>query len=147
MIRIDDKTNGLYRCEIAEVLAHAISKLGVSDADVTVYVNTRVLDNLSNADTELQALTYEAAPGKFVLFLRERLSLGTQLVLCHEAVHLAQYISGRLKYNHKTGVCTWNGQSYAADYPYRSRPWEIEAFAKQGKLLKDYRKTKKRCIL
>lgn len=147
MIRIDDKTNGTFRCDVADVLSRAIKKLGVTDADVTVCVNTQMLDRFSGDNTELQALIYEAVPSKYVLFIRANIDGDVVPVLCHEAVHLSQYLSGRLKFEVKTGVCTWNGQRYAADYPYMSRPWEQEAFAKQGKLAKDYRKQKKRCIL
>ena len=147
MIRIEDNTNGLYRCDITAVLTFTLGKLGVTDADVTVFINDRALERFSNDEIEMQAITYEAAPGKYALHLRSSLDGDILIILCHEAVHLSQYLSGRLKFNLSTGVRTWNGQRYSANYPYMDRPWEIEAFTKQGKLLKEYRRTKKRCIL
>lgn len=55
-------------------------------------------------------------------------------VLSHELIHLKQYINNRVEVN--DGHVVWLGNKILnEDIPeYLERPWELEAFAKQGVL-------------
>ena len=140
MIRITDNTG--RGSEVSEILRFALGKLGVDDITVVVVNNDRLLDRLAGGgDVTYDALVTETGlERQYLLMLRERLSASLLSVLCHESVHISQYVSGRLKLDSKTGVCTWMGRIYPADYDYRRRPWEAEAFRLQDKLAREYRK-------
>ena len=140
MIRITDNTG--RGPEVSEILRFALGRLGVDDITVVVVYNDRLLDRLAgDGDVTYDALVTETALDRqFLLTLRERLSVSLAIALCHESVHISQYVSGRLKLDSSTGVCTWMGRTYPTDYDYRHRPWEAEAFRLQGKLAREYRK-------
>lgn len=140
MIRITDNTG--RGSEVSEILRFALGRLGVDDITVVVVNNDRLLDRLAGGgDVTYDALVTETAlERQYLLTLRERLTVGLTAVLCHESVHISQYVSGRLRLDSKTGVCTWMGRTYPADYEYRRRPWESEAFRLQSKLAREYRK-------
>ncbi len=127
---------------MSEILRFALGRLGVDDITVVVVNNDRLLDRLAGGgDVTYDALVTETALDRqFLLTLREHLTVSLTSALCHESVHISQYVSGRLKLDPKTGVCTWMGRTYPADYDYRRRPWEAEAFRLQGKLAREYRK-------
>lgn len=50
--------------------------------------------------------------------------------LFHEIVHAKQFLDGRLCTD---GGYTWMGETY--DLPYNQRPWEIEAFTEEQKMI------------
>lgn len=127
---------------MSEILRFALGRLGVDDITVVVVNNDRLLDRLAGGgDVTYDALVTETALDRqFLLTLREHLTVSLTSALCHESVHISQYVSGRLKLDTKTGVCTWMGRTYPSDYDYRRRPWEAEAFRLQGKLAREYRK-------
>ena len=52
------------------------------------------------------------------------------LTLAHELVHVRQMAKGILKTG-SYGARTWAGKRYPAKTPYLSRPWELDAFARQ----------------
>lgn len=140
MIRIKDNTG--RGSEVSEILRFALGRLGVDDITVVVVNNDRLLDRLTGGgDVTYDALVSETSlEGQYLLMLRERMTASLLSVLCHESVHISQYVSGRLKLDSKTGVCTWMGRMYPADYDYHLRPWEAEAFRLQDKLAREYRK-------
>lgn len=127
---------------MSDILRFALGRLGVDDITVVVVNNDRLLDRLAGGgDVTYDALVTETAlERQYLLTLRERLTVSLAGVLCHESVHISQYVSGRLRLDSKTGVCTWMGRTYPADYEYRRRPWESEAFRLQSKLAREYRK-------
>jgi hypothetical protein len=53
-------------------------------------------------------------------------------VMSHEIIHIKQYESGELAYENEK--LEWQGEDYtfALEGEYERRPWEIEAFNKQG---------------
>lgn len=121
------------------VLEKALSYLGVDGVMVAITVNARMLDKVEEEGVELMAMTYPAAMDKsFNLFVRNEKV--RDVVLCHEAVHIGQYASGRLSLGAK-GIAVWMGVQFGSDVPYRSRPWEIEAFGLENKILRKLRKT------
>jgi hypothetical protein len=52
------------------------------------------------------------------------------VTLAHELVHVKQMAKGILKPAGR-GSHTWKGKKYVKSTPYYSRPWELDAFAKQ----------------
>lgn len=54
--------------------------------------------------------------------------------ILHELVHTHQYLSGRLKHTHGNRV-VYEGVVYDWNMDYDSRPWEIEAHAKEKRLM------------
>lgn len=67
---------------------------------------------------------------EIVIFIAKRLSPKTAIrTLFHELVHVQQYESGRLDHNRM-----WEGTSY--DCEYADRPWELEAFDLEEKMMK-----------
>lgn len=52
------------------------------------------------------------------------------VTLAHEMVHVKQMAKGILKPVGR-GSHTWKGKKYVKSTPYYSRPWELDAFAKQ----------------
>lgn len=55
-------------------------------------------------------------------------------VLSHEVIHMLQYRSGNLSY--ANGNVTWMGEVLDLNSKeYEQRPWEIEAFQQQSKLI------------
>lgn len=126
---------------ISSLLEFTAKQLGISDAEVVITKNDKLLDRFSTREYRVNGLLHKSsAPGIYNLILREHPSEPLNLILCHEMIHLGQYIKGQLSLDMDNKVFTWKGQSYASDYPYESRPWEMEAFNGQGKLLKKFRK-------
>lgn len=55
-------------------------------------------------------------------------------VLSHEVIHMLQYRSGNLIYSN--GMITWMGEVLDLNSKeYEQRPWEVEAFQQQTKLI------------
>ena len=65
--------------------------------------------------------------------------------LCHEMVHIMQWVRGLLKdkmYPKKLGYrVLWKGKSYKG-VPYSKQPWERQAHAMENKLFKKFETTK-----
>lgn len=57
-------------------------------------------------------------------------------ILVHELIHANQYFSGKLRAIREDGkqFLLWN-DSYVFDFEYPNSPWEMEAYAQQGKYL------------
>jgi hypothetical protein len=54
-------------------------------------------------------------------------------VFSHEIIHILQYTSGEIAYDGGAEVI-WKGRSYPLDLDYSFRPWEEDAFAREGVL-------------
>jgi len=65
--------------------------------------------------------------------------------VCHEMVHVMQWVKGLLKdrvYPRKLGYrILWKGKSYKG-VPYSKQPWERQAHAMENKLFKKFETTK-----
>lgn len=128
---------------IVEMLHFALDGKLENDTVVNVIEQDRVLDRLSTPDFELLALTYPAGlPHTYSLVIRTT-ATDIERIVFHEAIHLQQYESGRLKLNTLTGRAEWEGVLFSARFPYRSRPWEKEAFRGQDILFKAWRAARK----
>ena len=63
--------------------------------------------------------------------------------LAHESIHIKQYATGELKdLARLADHCKWKDTLIKSEgkgkIPYRSLPWEIEAFENQGKVLREW---------
>jgi hypothetical protein len=66
--------------------------------------------------------------------------------LAHESIHIKQYVVGDLKdIARSADYCKWKNELVQSEglgkIPYRSLPWEMEAFAYQSIILKEWQKT------
>ena len=56
----------------------------------------------------------------------------TMRTICHELIHVKQYRLGEMVA--VTGGTRWKRKKFKLDTPYGECPWEIEAFANEGKI-------------
>lgn len=109
----------------------------IKDVSLFVATNDKMVDKFSTSDVKLQAILYGKA-NNYVLYLRSNLSSELLLVICHEMIHLKQYIEGRLKLEDK--IFIWENKSYRPNVPYLERPWEKEANAQMYKIMQKVKK-------
>lgn len=151
MIRVINNIIDPGEFDLEGFVQFAADELEVSpDVTLRVYHDRKLLDRFSLGGYEYQALLYQTAlPGHYNLVVREGIGAGLQDVLSHEMVHLSQYTTGRLWLNLNTGAVMWEGKIYSSTVPYEERPWEKEAFDRQRRLLKAWKKrnNKKHCII
>jgi hypothetical protein len=103
-------------------------KLENSKASVQVILDKTLAD---------QAICKEIIEGHYLIVIRSTLSLVQTLqALCHEFVHVKQYVSGKLTHCPETGDFVWCGKRYPRDTPYYDQPWEIQAFSKETLLFR-----------
>jgi hypothetical protein len=112
------------------VLLLGMSSVGLSDVSVTV---DRLSDGARNGfDGDLKAhIRYWG--GHFFLFTGEMDREEAIRVFSHEIIHILQYTSGEIVYDGGTDVI-WKGRAYPLDLDYSFRPWEEDAFAREGVL-------------
>ena len=124
------------KLNIENLIEFCADKLNVS-AKLIVMYNDNLLDKFSSADIEIEALLYKSVlDHTYSLILRK--GLKPDLIICHEMIHLQQYETGDLDLDMRTKTFYWKGKAYR-DIPYMDRPWEIETFRKDRKLLKAYK--------
>jgi hypothetical protein len=72
--------------------------------------------------------------GSFYLFISDLDREDAIRVICHEIVHMQQYISGDLLY--QDGNLIWKGQNVDLErVEYQEREWEIDAFRKESQIV------------
>ena len=79
------------------------------------------------------------APKEFKIELNSNQSTSEMIsTLAHELVHVEQTVSNRLVYKFDKDVnkllVNWEGKNLgeSSQIPYKERPWEVEAFSKEG---------------
>jgi len=79
-------------------------------------------------------------PHTYLILMNKDKSEGKiQKILSHEFVHIEQYETGRLQTLEKSFI--WEGDTInAKDIGYKNRPFEKEAFNKEGKIKKELKK-------
>ena len=139
MIRVVDYAN---IGEDSRYIELAAERLGLDGADVVVSRNDALLNRMGCGSLQIDALLYKAqvpAP-VYNLCLRSNPSRSIPLILCHETVHLSQYMRGDLSVDLDAMCFTWKGKEYPPYYDYDSRPWEVEAYFAETSLYTDCRK-------
>ena len=149
MFKITNLTRFTNFDEIEQLLQWLANRLEITTGEVVLVSDSKLLKRFSTNDVELHALLTQIAPNDIYKLILEDKPSNLNIILCHEMVHLSQYIRRDLKLDLNKKEFTWKGVKYNASVPYDERPWEIEAFSKQDKLYKEYKKainTNKKCI-
>jgi hypothetical protein len=102
---------------------------------IIVYIPEHVEDKDIEFSAFIQQLPFKK--NQFLLMIkRDGISFSElKNILSHEFIHIQQYTSGDLVAY--TNFVIYKGEDvYLKEVPYAERPFEIDAFAKDGKLLK-----------
>lgn len=128
--------------KIEDLILFCIKELNITD-DITITLtqNEKLLKTLSK-DVDFEALLYQILPKQYVLYTKNKTI--SPYVLCHEMVHLHQYEKGDLRMSSDLKQITWKGTTFDNTASYTEREWEIEAFSKQNKLWKNFKKENKK---
>lgn len=120
----------------------AAEKLGISDVEITVIKNDNMLDQVGSKDYIVNGLLHKTnVPGNYYnLYLRKDTNEPLRLTICHEMLHLRQYIDGDLAVDIDRKLFIWKGKDYPYSYPYMDRPWEKEVFKNQSKFVAEIKK-------
>ena len=84
----------------------------------------------SNEDVETPA-----KPRYFEVDIEKNLKLMDMVVaVCHELIHVKQYVKCEMVEDWYTGEVKWKGRKVAGDTKYREQPWEKEAFGLEAEI-------------
>jgi len=73
--------------------------------------------------------------GDFYLYIDDHLGRREAIsVISHEVIHMLQYYYQDIVYDDVSGNVFWKGEVYSLDKEYDSRPWEQDAFQRQGQI-------------
>lgn len=127
-----------------EVFSFAAGRLNIDGVEVIVIHNEKILNKFDSDKWHVDAIMHKTpVPNTYELIVRERTDDPLDLILCHEAIHLSQFVRGDLSLDMDRKIFTWKGKTYTSDYEYQWRPWEREAFNGQGAMLRAYRRSKR----
>lgn len=130
--------------EIEQLLQWLANKLEISTGEVVLISSSKMLKKFSTEDMAIKAfLAPTVFKDKYNLYLSDTKDCDLDIILCHEMVHLKQYLEKELVIDLEKKEFTWKGNKYDNSIPYESRPWEREAFSLQNKLYKEYKKSLK----
>lgn len=126
----------------AAAIEVAAKLLGIDDAEITVIQNDKMLDAVAGDEYVVNGLLHKTKiPGhKYNLYLRKDTNEPFRNTICHEMLHLKQYIDGDLSVDIDNRKFTWKGKDYQYSFPYKQRPWEQEVFRKQNAFIAQVRK-------
>lgn len=114
-------------------LSIALDQAGLTG--ITVVINPLSDQAKSQFDGELKA-HIRSFNGIYYLFIAELDREDAIEVLSHETIHLTQYQDGDISYDQNTGIVYWKGEEFNLEnVTYEKRPWEEDAFQKQGQLI------------
>jgi hypothetical protein len=128
----------------------AAKVLGIDDVEITVIKNDKMLNQVGSKDYVVNGLLYKnKMPGNsYNLYIRKDTNTPLRSIICHEMLHLQQYINGDLSVDTDKRIFIWKGKIYSYNFPYMERPWEQEVYKKQDKLISDLKKAyPKECLL
>lgn len=113
------------------ILSVGLDRAGLSGLFVVIYpLSDAAKDNFKNS--ELKAHVRHANE-TFYIFIDELDREEAIKVISHEIIHIEQYHSGRLDY-YDNKIFWQNGEYELDRMEYDDRPWEIEAFMREGEL-------------
>lgn len=130
------------RHDFADIVRWCLhEKAGISDIFVAVVDNPDLLRKLSrDGEYELRAAVFPCAVAHAYQLIVDS---PTPEMAVHECVHIWQFERGDLA-RMPDGAYSWKGALWPKTAPYRSRPWEREAFDLQDRWWKEYREGLKR---
>jgi hypothetical protein len=126
--------NSLGRLQYYDtILAVGMDGAGLSGMIVVINDLTDAAKNQFNGELKAHIRYFN---GVYYLFVGALNRSEAIEVMSHEIIHMQQYQSGELVY--ENGEVTWQGQDYtfALQDEYEKRPWERDAFSKQGSIEK-----------
>lgn len=131
--------------DIAEFILEDI--FDYSGITLNIIENKKKADSLSTEDIKLSTFLEKCPfPNNYILWVVP--GELTPIMLCHEMWHLKQYQEERLSISADYKKVTFEKKVYDKTTKYEDRPWEIEAFAMQNRLWKQYKqrlKNKNKC--
>ena len=103
---------------------------------LTRYPSLEVLVSLKNLGGQFNGLCYVTEATDVLYKARDlTVEIDNKLPLfdfirtiCHEFIHVKQYVVGEIYENLQTGKARWKKSSVPVDTPYMDQPWEKEAF-------------------
>lgn len=128
---VNSITNGSLPSFYDTIISVGLDQAGLKDQNVVV--NTLSDGAREQFEGELKAHIREVN-GSFYLFISDLDREDAIRVICHEIVHMQQYISGDLVY--QDGNLIWKGQNVDLQrVEYQERDWETDAFRKENQLI------------
>lgn len=82
---------------------------------------------------------HQILPGVYSIVINSKKPLAATLqTLCHEFVHLKQFLTGKLRHSEENpGMWNWCGMEFCPKKTdYYSQPWEIQAFERETLLFR-----------
>ncbi len=127
-----------FKSKVESALRFGLDYYGIDGITLTVSRNLSILQMLSPEGVELTAiLSPSVIKGCYSIYSRyANLDINE---IFHEIEHIRQCEEGRMHINPLSLSVTWEGKVYDNSVPYEQRPWEIEAFAMQKELYKEYK--------
>jgi predicted metallopeptidase len=124
-------TNGALPTFYDTIISVGLDRAGIKDQNVIV----NILSDGAKEQFEGQLKAHiRTLNGSFYLFISDLDKEDAIRVICHEIVHIQQYISGDLVY--QDGILIWKGQTVDLNrVEYQEREWEIDAFRKETEIV------------
>jgi hypothetical protein len=123
-----------------------LQKLGAFDCFVEIKNMTDNIQGTFNSGEDGQIDLSAAIIGSdvnYTIYIDPSLNRTDAInIIAHELIHLQQYYYDNLKVlDPLNGIVLWFGEKIdISKFPYDKRPWEIDAFQRQGDLASDMRK-------
>lgn len=134
------KYQNITRLAIDKLLAFLASKVEW-DGPLIVCQNDSVLNRASAPGVTIDSLIVKGPiPDAYTIYIRSN-NGRPERIICHEFIHLMQMLRGDLVVDVQTPKFVWKGEDYEPSYPYKRRPWEKEAFARQNFWYNEYCKS------
>ncbi len=96
-MKINNYIESPKKFDVEELINFLVKELKITkDFDLSIYYNEKLLNELSTDNVEFAALLQQSTPELYVLFVRKS-KVRLAQIICHEIVHLKQYVSGDLK--------------------------------------------------
>ena len=112
------------------ILNAAMSEVGLTGYNVVI----SELSEEAKKQNDGELLAHVRYDEEFYIFIKDFSKTEAIDVISHEVIHMLQYRSGNLIYSN--GMITWMGEVLDLNSKeYEQRPWEIEAFQQQTKLI------------
>ena len=135
-------TNNVYNVtdlKFVDTITHVtLNKLKIENVNIIIKKMNPKLNAYLGDDLTLEAAIVKGENG-YIMYIRSLSHRSAIKYICHELIHLQQYNSNELLPSGYFPI--WNGKAYSIkDTPYKDRPWEVDAFAKQDELIADITK-------
>lgn len=112
-----------------DIAVFVLDKMNIDlNVDCTIYIDIRHKDAYHGYVENLNGDYFVTISKK----LKSEMFIRTVM---HEMIHVAQFISGRLKFENRRRL--WLGNDHSND-EYNDQPWELEAYELEEKFYQEY---------